>query len=108
MEQAINPAETHGKRIAMVAWSTKPDGSDDVVVFTGICDWDGTRLKVVRQPPESSFVLQDDWLTRLRSVPGDLRDMLLSADYYFDVTIGPLEENYRGPLVGLGIKWPHE
>lgn len=108
MKQPINPVEVHGMRIAMVAWAVKPDGSDDVAVFTGTGDWNGTKLTLVRQPLESSFVLEDDWLPKLCPVPDELRETLLSADYYFSVTVGPLEENFSGPLKQLGIVWPND
>ncbi len=40
----IDPATIQGKRLAMIAWGKKSDGSDDVAVLFGIAEWDGTAL----------------------------------------------------------------
>ena len=40
----MHPSDIHGKRLAMIAWGKKANGEDDVVVFTGLADWDGALL----------------------------------------------------------------
>src|SRR5262245_43925048 len=87
----VNPFDVHGKRIAMVAWGRRPDGSDDVAVFTGIANWDGTNLAMIRKPG-APFHVASEWLARLRAADPDLRQTLLDAEYFFSVTIGDLPE----------------
>ena len=89
----INLPDLHGKRLAMIAWGGKADGEDDVVVFTGLADWDGTVLTLRRQPAESSFVVPPEWLPRIQPVQEDLRETLLGAEYQFSVTIGTMHED---------------
>jgi len=103
----VNPADIHGRRLAMLAWGKKPDGTDDVAAFTGIAEWDGQRLVMRRGPGEAPFEVQDEWLGRLRPVEPDMQSELLGAEYYFSVTIGPLR---AGDDVGryreTGLTWP--
>ncbi len=46
----------------MLAYGEKPDGSDDVAVFTGTAEWDGKHLLMRRRPDGSTFQLADEWL----------------------------------------------
>jgi len=101
----VNPADVHGRRLAMVAWGKKPDGTDDVVVFTGTGRWEGGHLTMVRE--HSSFQILDEWLSRLKMVDADLKSALLEADYCFDVTIGPLPDGADlMEYLETGLKWP--
>jgi len=101
----VNPADVHGKRLAMVAWGKKPDGTDEAVVFTGTGRWDDGQLTMVRG--QSSFQIHDEWLGRLKIVDADLKSALLEADYYFNVTIGPLPDGADlTQYLETGLKWP--
>ena len=103
----MNPADIHGRRLAMIAWGTKPDGSDDVVVFTGIADWDGKRLTMLRQPPSESFPIPDEWLDRVKPTPPNLKVTLLDAEYSFSVTVGALPDGTSaGEHLKTTLKWP--
>jgi hypothetical protein len=105
----INPKDTHGKRIAMIAWGEKSDGSDDVTVFTGIADWRDGHLTMVREPKESSFQIPDEWLDRLKPVEEKLREILLESEFCFSVSIGNLSDGeYLSTLQKTGLKWPSE
>src|SRR5690606_8725783 len=97
--------EVHGQRIAMIAWSTKPDGSDDVVVFTGEARWDGEHLTMVRK--EGEFQVPDEFLERISPVEESLRSTLLGAVYSFSVTVGSLPDDADvSELRPLGLRWP--
>jgi hypothetical protein len=91
----------------MVAWGEKPDGSDDVVVFAGLAEWDGNHLTMRHESSPSSLVLTEEFLGRLQPVPPDLRSILLDADYSFSVTIGdrPADAD-PSEYVRTGLKWP--
>jgi len=87
----IDPADVDGKRIAMIVWGEKPDGSDDVAVFTGVAHWDGAELTMVRKPGPD-FPLLDHWVERMKPVDADLKATLLGAELAFSVSIGGLPE----------------
>ena len=104
----ISPSEIHGKRMAMIAWGTMANGEDDVVVFTGLADWDGAVLAIRRTPAESSFVVPAEWLSRIELVPADLKSTLLDADYQFSVTVGDIGDEDSALYLATGLKWPQE
>jgi hypothetical protein len=102
-------AHLHGKRLAMIGWSKKKDGSRDAAVFTGVAFWDGSRLTMRREPEESSFVIPDEWLVRLKPVEPKLKETLLGADYSFSVTVGDVAEGSDlSEFVKTGLKWPSD
>ncbi len=105
----INPEHIHGKRLAMIAWAEKDDGSDGVTVFTGIADWNGKTLTMRREPLESSFEIQTEWLERIKEVTPDLKDTLLGAEYSFSVSVGDTSEvDTPSELKMTGLKWPEK
>jgi hypothetical protein len=105
----MNPADLDGRRLGMVVWSEKPDGSDEVVVFTRRADWDGKHLTMVGESGEPSFRLEDDWLDRLTMVDPSLKGVLLEADYCFSVSIGSIPEGTDiTRFVKTGLRWPTE
>ena len=107
MPGVVDPAATHGKRIAMIAWGEHDDGSDDVVVFAGVAQWDGVELSMRRSPDSSSFTIPSDWLPRLQPVPDELKSMMLDAEYYFPVTVDNLGEGEDTSLFqSSGLRWP--
>jgi len=101
----VNLTDVHGRKLAMVAWAEKPDGTDDVVVFTGTAHWAGGHLTMLRA--ESSFQILDEWLDRVKPVAADLKALLLGADYFFNVSIGPLPDGANvSEYLETGLKWP--
>ncbi len=98
----------HGRRVAMVAWAKKPDGTDDVAVFTGIAERRGASVVIVREPPERSLVLRNEWLERLSAVPDELRYVLCGADYQFSVAVGDMDDaEDPSALEKTGLIWPN-
>lgn len=85
----VNPADTHGKRLAMAVWGKKPNGSDDVAIVTGIASWDGTRLTMLRDSG-GRFQIEHQWLARLKAVEPELRETFLGAEFYFSLTTNPV------------------
>jgi hypothetical protein len=103
----VDPATTHGKRLAMIAWGKNEDGSDDVAVFTGVAEWDGAVLMMRREPEASSFAIPPGWLPRLQIVRDDMRPTLLDAEYSFSVTVGNLGDGEDVSVFqSTGLRWP--
>jgi hypothetical protein len=84
----VNPADTHGKRLAMAVWGKKPNGTDDIAIVTGTASWDGMRLTMVRDAGES-LLIEHQWLARLKAVEPELKETFLGAEYYFSLTTSP-------------------
>ena len=87
----------------MLAWGKKENGEDDVVVFTGLADWDGRRLKMLREG-EAIFEVPREWWERIRVVDEDLRAIVSGAVYCISVTVGEVEDGRA--LRRTGLKWP--
>ena len=105
-DQMIPPDKLHGKRLAMVAWAKKEGGEDDVRVFAGTADWNGETLTVRREPIDSSFEVQAEWLERIKGVTPDLKKTLLGADYSFSVNVGDISEAANpSELQKTGLNW---
>src|SRR5690348_14665695 len=68
----VDPADTNGKCVAMIAWRERDDGSYDAAVFSGVANWDGVRLAMILGSPKPPFAIPDEWLDRLFPVPDDL------------------------------------
>jgi hypothetical protein len=103
----IDPAETDGKRIAIVMWGEKADGSPDVVAYAGTADWQGGHLTIRHLPQDVSYQVPDELLPRLKLVAPDLKDTLLGADYFLSVTIGSIPDDADRTLFRkTGFKWP--
>jgi hypothetical protein len=100
----IDPPSIHGKRLAMIMWAKKSDGENDAAVFSGIAHWDGVVLTMERDPP---FEVSDEWFSRIRPVPQEMRAILRDADYFFSVSVGDAEINDDTPgFRNTGLKWP--
>jgi hypothetical protein len=57
----------------MIAWGENADGSDDVVVFSGVAQWNGVALTMRREPETDSFEIPAEWLSRIEPVAAILR-----------------------------------
>jgi hypothetical protein len=101
----IDLKDVHGKRLGMLAWGKKDDGADDVVVFAGVADWDGKRLCMLREHGEV-FEVQKEWWDRIKPVMGDVKGVLLDAEFCFSVTVGNLNDASADGLIATGLKWP--
>jgi hypothetical protein len=103
----VTPAETHDKRVAVVAWAERPGGSDDFVVFAGTGNWDGSCLTLLRQPGKSPFRVPDEWLGHLKLVEPDLKATLLGADYVVSGSVGELPDGHEvANFLKTDLKWP--
>jgi hypothetical protein len=83
----IDPVQLHGKRVAMIARGKNEDGSDAFAVFSGVADWDGTRLILRRFPIETSLEIRREWFARIEPVPAGLKAKLSGAEFSFPVAV---------------------
>ena len=104
----VTMTEIHGKRVAVVAWAKKANGDDDVAVFSGIADWDGERLLLVRDPVGTSFAIPNEWFDRIKRVPDELRATLMDSEYFVSVTVGEATASELSTLDKTGLHWPKD
>ncbi len=105
----INFKTVNGKRMSMVVWGNEDDGSDKVIVYAGIADWDGVHLTIHWNSSSESYVLPDDWLPRIKPVQPELKAIFKDAEYALSVSISTSAGNIDfSDLNKVGIKWPNE
>lgn len=102
-----HPSEVHGRRLAIVVWGVKPDGSDEVAVCVGTVEWDEQHLDLVGDSGDVLLSLQHEWLDRLRHVEESLKETLQGADLCLSLSIGPVPQDAdMTKLVKTGLRWP--
>ncbi len=96
-----------GKKVAMVLWN-KEDKSD-VQVFLGeiiICEMQYHFINIERN---WDLLLTDDALSTMRTVPAELRSVLLDADLSFSLFVTDMPENADSNTyikTGISLKTP--
>jgi hypothetical protein len=87
---------------AFCLWLT--DEKDESAVFGGRLQWNGTQLQVERNNGVP-FEIREEWIERIRPVENDVvRNILLGADYYLRLAVGPKPEGEG--FVTTGLRWP--
>lgn len=104
----IDPANTNGKKLALVLWGENKAGEDDVAVFTGILHWDGSHLFLNRENNEPIKIL-DEWMERIKIVTEDIKDIVLGSEYIISLSVGNLPDcKGNSEYERIGLKWPQE
>jgi hypothetical protein len=94
-----------GKRLALVLWAKGENGEDDVAMCVGEISKRNGRYLLVRESEQPPVEIRDEWLERIRQVPGDLKEILEGADYQLSLRVGRAEDT-DGSLEPTGLKWP--
>jgi len=98
--------DLNGKTLTLLVIGEDENGEDDWAVFRGTARWDGTDLHFVRNGVD--FAVPADAIERIRPVPVDseVRSILLNAEYYIPLSIGPLPDNAdESEFIKTGLKW---
>lgn len=100
-------AEIDGKSLALLLIGEDENGEDDCAVFRGTARWDGTDLHFVREGVD--FAIPADALGRIRSVDSAIRDIMLDAEYFIPLSVGPLPAGADATdFARTGLKWPKQ
>jgi hypothetical protein len=99
----MNVEQAVGKCVTLVV--TNVENDDDVHVFAGLLQIRDGHYCFVNEEKGWRVQLDKEQLGRMRPVEGDLRPMLLGAEYYLPLTIGSLPENGQDEVFKTGLKW---
>lgn len=92
-----------GKSIALVVWNTEKD--DDVRVFLGEIIEKGKEYFFVNNQENWNLLLDASKFSEIRVVREDLKEMLLGAELYLNLSIAnPPDENNDG-FSKTGMNW---
>ena len=105
----IELTNVNGKKLALVAWSKDDKGNDDVAVFTGIARWNGKEIFFDRGSTQQGFTFPEDWLERIKTVPQDIKDIVIDSEYYISLSVGDLSNDTdQSGFISTGLKWPEK
>jgi hypothetical protein len=101
--------ETIGKSVALLALGKDAQGKDEGAVFLGTIKRSGSDLLFVHSGNSNGFPLPDDALERIIPTNAETRSIMLNADLYIPVSIGPKLEGPEGEGMEMtGLKWPDD
>ena len=93
----------HGKSISLVIWNSEV--KNDVRIYKGEIIQKENTFYFINQNEQWQVTLTYDMLGRLKEVPENLKDMLLSADFSLSLSIGGLPDNSNEGFEPTGLKW---
>jgi hypothetical protein len=83
--------ELRGKILALVLWGEDDDGEESVNVFTGtVRESEGGY---VLDRGDGVVAIRPEWMSRVKAVPDDLKDILLGAEWELSLTVGNLPDD---------------
>jgi len=101
----MNLDELNGKSLSLIVWNTKKE--DDAHVYLGKLYLENGEGYFINQEKGWKVSLDEEQLNRIDPVPGDLKEMLLDADYALSMSMGDLPDTNTEEFKATGIKW-HE
>jgi hypothetical protein len=93
------------KRLALVLWAEDEDGEDDVVVFSGVLIQTGENYYFQHEGDGLNPEIRPEWLSRIKRVPEELKETLMSCDYQLSLSVGNAKDMDE-PFEDFGLKWP--
>lgn len=84
--------ELDGKILAIILWG-ECDGEEEASCHTGTLRKSGARYEFYRGEGSPAFNLEPQWLERIKPVPDDLKETLLSADVSLSLTVELIPED---------------
>jgi hypothetical protein len=106
MKIELNRSNLIGKPFAVLLMGETAEGLDDWAVFSGTLseNLSGMFLDRGTQPP---FEIRAEWNERIKPVSPAISEILLGAEYFLPLTVGPLPEGESTEsYVATGLKWP--
>ncbi len=95
-----------GKRLAIIAIGEDDTGKSEAAVFTGIARLNEGHLFLDRED-EVKFQLPDDTIERIKRTPSDISKIVLGAEFFVTMSIGPIPEGEDpNDYIKTGLKWP--
>ena len=99
----LNFQKLDGKSLALLLAGE----DDDWSVLRGIVRHDGEALLLNHSESEQPFVLQPEWLDRIKPTPADLSEILMDAEFFLPLSVGALPEDADpSDYLHAGLKLP--
>jgi hypothetical protein len=99
----MNLADLKDIAICMIVWNTEKE--DDVHVYLGKLQLQKGEHYFINEEKGWKVSLQEEQLSRLKPVPGELKVLLLNADYALSMNMCELPQFNSGEYQKTGMKW---
>lgn len=104
--RGIDLQELDSRPFALLLCGTDESGEDDWVAFGGVARCKENGLFLERGRGQSDFEIRPEWYDRIRSIDGEVKEILNGADYVLSLSVGNLEDDPNGTYLPTGLKWP--
>ena len=99
----MNLTDILDKVISIIVWNTEKE--DDVQVFRGKLQIHNRGVFFVNEEQGWRVSLHEEQLSRLKSVPGELKETLLNSDYALSLSMGEFPQFKFREYQRTGMKW---
>lgn len=80
------------KKFALAVIGKGDDGKEDLQVFNGTVNWDGTNMHFHPSTGDPSFMLPPEYLGQIEKVKDEFKDVTKDAEYVLTLRISMTEE----------------
>jgi hypothetical protein len=95
-----------GKRFSLLLMGETADGAERCAVLSGTLMQAPSGL-ILDRGINTPIDIRPEWIERIRPVGADVKDILLGAEFYLPLSVGPIPEG--ASMEGyekIGLKWP--
>ena len=91
------------KKVALIL--SNIDEENDVRICLGEIVNKENEYYFINRSENWNITISPNKLEEIKEVPGELKQVLLHADFYFSMTMGNLPNNSSERFISTGIKW---
>src|SRR3954470_12500907 len=95
--------DLEGKLICLVIWNTEIE--NDVHAYAGKIICENNQYCFVNEERNWRVSLDDEQLKRLTPTPIELKEPLLNAEYYINMSMGNIPEESKDVFIDTGLNW---
>lgn len=99
----MKKTDLNNKSMALLLWKKSPSNEDEVSMYCGVLKIKNKSLVFERIDSEMDFVIQNEWVDRVKKTPEILRQELGNSDYQLSLTVSEYEGGFSYKKTGL--KW---
>ena len=92
------------QRLALLLWGTKSDGSDEVVLRSGVLRREADAA-VFWHRGKPALEMREEWLARIQETKPEFADIVGDAPYVLSLSVGDVTDDEAKSMDRIGLKW---
>ena len=96
----------NGSSLALLLVGETEDGEEDWAIFTGTIESKDGEFFLNRGPDKDIFDIRDEWLSRIKPVKEEVREILGNCDFFLPLSVGAVSDDDALGMEATGLKWP--